>query len=134
MEKINFSTFKTCCFYGLERSFIVLEYRKMHHPGLYYIKKSLKNGYFFDQNDGLTLLGKCQFFDFFNLMFLYSRKAFFRSRILQKTFSWPIMPKTKPGKMAVFGAKPWVNPFGKMSIFRLFKFLVFIAKKRVFSL
>ena len=28
--------------------------------------------------------------------------------------------------MAIFGPKPWVNPFGKMSIFRLFELLVFI--------
>ena len=35
--------------------------------------------------------------------------------------------------MAIFGQKPWVNPFGKMSIFRLFQLLVFIAQKGVFS-
>ena len=35
--------------------------------------------------------------------------------------------------MAFFGPKPWVNPFGKMSIFRLFEFFVFIAWKGVFS-
>ena len=29
--------------------------------------------------------------------------------------------------MAIFGPKPWVNPFGKMSIFRLFELLVFIT-------
>ena len=34
--------------------------------------------------------------------------------------------KKKVGKMAIFGPKPWVNPFRKMSIFGLFK-LVFIA-------
>ena len=40
--------------------------------------------------------------------------------------------KKKIGKMAIFGQKPWVNPFGKMSIFRLFELVVFIALKRVF--
>ena len=35
--------------------------------------------------------------------------------------------------MAIFGPKPWVNPFGKMSIFRLFGLLVFIVQKDVFS-
>ena len=34
--------------------------------------------------------------------------------------------------MAIFPPKPWVNRFGKMSIFRLFGILVFIAKKSVF--
>ena len=33
----------------------------------------------------------------------------------------------KSGKMAIFGLKPWVNLFEKMSIFRLFELLVFIA-------
>ena len=35
--------------------------------------------------------------------------------------------KQKVEKMAIFGPKPWVNPFGKMSIFRLFELVVFIA-------
>ena len=35
--------------------------------------------------------------------------------------------------MAIFGTKPWVNPFGKMSIFRILEPLVFIAYKGAFS-
>ena len=35
--------------------------------------------------------------------------------------------KKKVAKMAIFGPKPWVNPLPKMSIFRLFELLVFIA-------
>ena len=34
--------------------------------------------------------------------------------------------------MAIFGPKPWVNPFGKMSIFRILELLVFIAYKGTF--
>ena len=34
--------------------------------------------------------------------------------------------------MAIFGPKPWVNPFGKMSSFQLFELLVFIVQKSVF--
>ena len=34
--------------------------------------------------------------------------------------------------MAIFGPKPWVNPFEQMSIFRLFEHLVFISYKRRF--
>ena len=34
--------------------------------------------------------------------------------------------------MAIFGPKPWANPFGKMSIIRLFELLVFRALKGVF--
>ena len=31
------------------------------------------------------------------------------------------------GKIVIFGPKPWVNPFGKVSIFGVFEVLVFIA-------
>ena len=88
---------------------------------------------FLGQNHGLTPFGKCQFFEFFNYLFLYSRKAFFRSRIISKTFSWPLLPPQKVRIIAIFGPKPWVNPFGKMSIFLLFEILDFMAQKGVFS-
>ena len=42
------------------------------------------------------------------------------------------MPKKKFGTLAIFGPKSWVNPFRKMSVFRLFKLLVFIAPERGF--
>ena len=97
------------------------------------LKKKLEKWPFLDQNRGLTPLEKCQFLDFLNFLFLQPRKAFFRSRISEKTFSWHIFTKKKFRKMAIFGPKPWVNPFGKMSIFRLFVLFVFIAYKSVFS-
>ena len=34
--------------------------------------------------------------------------------------------------MAIFGPKAWVNPFGRMSVFRRFELLVFIAYKGFF--
>ena len=40
--------------------------------------------------------------------------------------------KKKVGKMAIFGPKPWVNPFGKMSIFRSFDLLFFYSLERRF--
>ena len=35
--------------------------------------------------------------------------------------------KKKVSKMAIFGPKPWVNPFERLSIFGLFELLLFIA-------
>ena len=35
--------------------------------------------------------------------------------------------------MAIFRPNPWVNPFRKISIFRHFKLLVFIAQKGIFA-
>ena len=96
-------------------------------------KKKLEKWPFLHQNHGLTPLEKCQFFDFLNFLFLQPRKQFFCSRISSKTFSCPILAKKKVGKMDIFGPKPRVNPFRKMSIFRLFELLVFIKQKGVFS-
>ena len=70
--------FDLVVFFGIERRFFVLEYRKRHFPGFYCLQQ-------------------------------------------------------KDGKTVIFGQKPWVNPFGKMSIFRLFQLLVFLAQKGVFS-
>ena len=81
---------------------------------------------------GLTPLGKCQFFDFLNFLFLQPRKAFFRSRISKNTFSWPILPKKKVGKLSIFGPKPWVNPLEKCQFFDFFNFSVLQPKQGLF--
>ena len=53
---------------------------------------------------------------------------FFVLEYRKKHFPGLLLPKKKKvGKMANFGERPWTNPFGKMSIFRLFELLVFIA-------
>ena len=36
--------------------------------------------------------------------------------------------------MAIFGAKPWVNPFGNMSIFRLFELFFYSLERPLFVL
>ena len=66
-----FRLFELLVFYSQERHFFVLEYRKRHFPGLYYLKKkSLEKWPFFDQTHGLTPLEKSQFFDILNFLFL----------------------------------------------------------------
>ena len=89
-------------------------------------KKKLEKWPHLDQHHGLTHLEKCQFFDFLNFLFLQPRKC---------VFSFWNKEKKRVVKMAAFGPKPWVNSFGKMSIFRLFELLVFIAQEmRLFVL
>ena len=105
----------------LERRFFALEYRPILPP------KKLQKWPFLVQNYGFTPLEKSQFFDFWNFLFLQLRTTFYRSTISSKTFSWTILPKEKVGKMVIIGTKPWVNLFGKMSIFQLLELLVFIA-------
>ena len=67
LEKCQFSTFWTSCFYSLERSFFALEYRKRHFPGLYCLKqKSWKNGHFWTK-PGVNPFGKMSIFWLFEL-------------------------------------------------------------------
>ena len=66
--------------------------------------------------------------------FYYSlKRSFFVLQYRKRHFPGLYCEKKKVGKMAIFGPKLWVNPFGKMSIFRVFELLVFIAQKGVFS-
>ena len=51
------------------------------------------------------------------LVFRAYESGFFCSTISSKTFSWSIFHKKKVGEMAIFGPKPWVNPFEKMPTF-----------------
>ena len=55
------------------------------------------------------------------------QRHFFLLQYRKTNFPGLYCLKKKLGKMAIFGPKPWVNPFGKMSIFRLYELLVFIA-------
>ena len=90
-------------------------------------KKMLEKRPYWDQNHGLTTLEKLQFFDILNFLFLQPRKAFFRlfelqifiaqkgefslqniEKVICLTYS---AKKKNVGKMAIFGPKPWVNPF-----------------------
>ena len=97
------------------------------------LKKMLQEWPILVQNHMLTRLEKCQFFDFLNILFLQTRKAFFWFQNIVRHFPGLYCLKTKRlEKWPFFGPRPWVNPFGKMSIFRIFKLFVFIAQKGVF--
>ena len=78
--------------------------------------------------------GKKLIFRLFEFFFFYSlKRRFFVLQYRKKHFPSLYCLKRKVGKMAIFGPKPWVNPLGKMSIFRLMEHFVFIAWKGVFS-
>ena len=76
-----FGLFELLVFIGQKRPSFVLEYLKKHSRHLHCLKKKLENQPFLDQKHGLTPLEKCQFLDYLNVLFLYPKKAFFRSRI-----------------------------------------------------
>ena len=98
-------------------------------------KKKLENWPFLDKNHGLTRLEKCQFFDFFNFLFLQPRKEFFRSRISQKTFAWPILPKKKKlKKWSFLDQNHGSTPLEKCEFFDFFNFLFLQPRQFFFGL
>ena len=72
--------------------------------------------------------GRIQIFQFFWTFCFYSvERRFFVLEYPKRHFPGLKSQKKKVGKMAILGPKPWVNPFGKIPIFRFFGLFVFIA-------
>ena len=72
--------------------------------------------------------GKMSIFRFCELYVFYSlERRFLVLQYHKRHFPDLYCRKKKNGKMAIFGPKPCVNPFGKMSIFPLFELYVFRA-------
>ena len=90
-------------------------------------KKKLEKGPIFEHNHGLTPLENVSFSTFWTGCFYCLERRLFVLEYHKTHFTYLYCLKKKVGKMTNFRAKPWVNPFGKMSIFRLFELLVFIA-------
>ena len=80
-------------------------------------------------------LGKMSIFRLLELLAFIAQKGVFSlQNIVKDIFLAYIAYQEKVGKLAIFGPKPWVNPFGEMSIFRLFEVLFYTAQKGVFPL
>ena len=96
-------------------------------------KKKLEKWPFLDQDHGLTLLEKCQFFDFFNFLFLQPRKVFFRFRILQNTFSQSILRKKKKlGKMVILDQNHGLTHLKKSQFYDFLNFLFLQPRNALF--
>ena len=92
------------------------------------LKKSSKNGHYWTKTMGSPLWKKVSF-STFQLLFFIAYKGDFSFQNIVKDFFLAYIALKKVQKMAIFGPKRRVNPFGKMSIFRLFEVLVFIPQK-----
>ena len=123
MEKCQFFDSLNFLFFSLERRFLYLEYRKRHFPGLYYLKKEVAKMAVF----GPKRRKNVNFSTFGTSCFYSVQRRFFVLEYRKRHFPGLYCLKNKVRKMAIFGPKQWVNPFGKMSFFRLFELLVFIA-------
>ena len=98
-------------------------------------KKNFEKWPYLDQNHGLTPFDKCQFFDFLICLFSQPRKAFFVLEYRKRHFPGLYCLKKKVRKTAIFGPKPWVNPFPKKANFSTFLISGFYRiEKRYFFL
>ena len=69
-----------------------------------------------------------------HLFFIAQKGVLSLQNTIKHIFVAYIPLKKEDGKMAKFGPKPWSNPLGKNSIFRLSQHFVFIVQKGVLSL
>ena len=72
--------------------------------------------------------GKILVFRLFEFLFFFSlERRCFVLKYRRRHFLGLYCLKKKVEKLRFFGPKPWVNPFGKITIFRLFELLFFIT-------
>ena len=82
----------------------------------------------FGPNPRVNPFEKMSIFRLFELLVFILKKGVCSFLNIVKNISWPILLKRKKiGKMDGSSPKPWVNPFRKKAIFRLFQLLVLIA-------
>ena len=78
--------------------------------------------------------GIMSIFRLFQLLVFISQKGLSSfQNIVKDIFPGLFCLKKKIRKMAIFIPKPWVNPFGKISIFRLFQLRAFLSQKGLYS-
>ena len=89
----------------------------------------------FGKKPWVNHFGKMSIFRHFELLVFIAQKGiFFVLEYRKNHFPNQYCRKKNVGKKAILGPKPWVNHFGKMSIFRLFELQVFIAQNGDFSI
>ena len=77
--------------------------------------------------------GKMSIFELFKLVVFIPQKGVFSSQnVIKDIFLAYIVQKEKVGKMAIFGPKAWVNPFGKGYIFLHFSNFLFLQPRKAF--
>ena len=127
-----FGLFEVLVFIAQNGVFFILEYRKSYLPDLYCLKRKVGKISIFGPKPWVNPFGKVSIFGLFEvLVFIAQNGVFFILEYRKRHFPCLYCLKTKVGKIVIFGPKPWVNTFGKVSIFRLFELFVFIAQKGV---
>ena len=120
--------------FGLQRLFGDFVNRKLAFlHDILFVSYRWKNGHFWTKTMSYPLWKYVHFSTFWTSCFYSLERCFFDLEYRKRHFPCLYCLNKDVGKMTIFGPKPWVNPFGKMWIFRLFKLHVFIAYKGVFS-
>ena len=127
LKNIIFPTFWTSCFYSLERRFFVLDIVKEVFLAYIALKKSWKNGHVLNKTICSAFWKNVSFSTFWISCFYSLETRFIVLEYRKRHFPGLYCLRRNVGKMAIFGPIPWINSFGKPSIFRLFELLVFIA-------
>ena len=125
-----FPTSLTSCFYTLEIGFFLLKYHKTHFRGTYCLKKKVGKMAIFEPKPWKNV----NFSTFWTSGFYNLETRFFVLENHKRHLPGIYCLQKKLWKNGHSWTKTMSHPFGKMSIFRLFKILVFIASKEVFSL
>ena len=128
-----FGLFEVLVFIAQNGVFFILEYRKRHFPCLYCLKRKVGKMVIFGAKRWVNTFGKVSIFGLFEfLVFIAQRGFFFVQEYRKRHFPGLYWLKRKVLKMVIFGPKPWVNPFGIISILQLFEVVVFVAWNGVF--
>ena len=128
LVKCQFFHFLNFVFSRLERRFSTLEYRKRHFRGPYFLKKKVGKMAFFGPKPWVNPVWKnVNFSTFWTSSLNRLQRRFFALEYHKRHFLGLYFLKKKVGKKAIFWPKPWVNLFGKMSIFSTFWTFFFIV-------
>ena len=112
--------------------FFVLEYRKRHFPGLYYLKKNLEKWPFLDQKKKLTPLEKNQFFDFKTSCFYSLERLFFGLGYRHRHFPCLYCLKKKLEKWSFLDKNHGLTPLKKCQFFDFLNLLFIYPRKAFF--
>ena len=126
-KNVKFLTFWTSSFYSLQTPFSALECRQRYFPGLYCLKTKVAKMAISGPKPWVNLGKNVNFSPFWTSCFYTLESRFIALECRKRFFTGLYCLKTKVGKKAIFGPKPSINPFRKMSSFRLFQGFVFIA-------
>ena len=95
-------------------------------------KNKLQKWPFLDQNHCLTPSKRCEFLNFLNFFFYSLERRFFVLKYRKRHFPGLSCLKKKLEKWPFLDQNHWVNPFEKLSIFRLLNFLFLQPRKAIF--